>query len=204
MDFVFQLLNQYSIAGDLVPLNYNDQADAKNRMLNLINEAQMEIATVAKPIDATFTINMPKVPDNVANAYISKEMPEDFNHEMGIYLDTGNGNLIDANHYKWIGNTLLLPNRPAGKYTILYSRFPARYDSSTNINTTCLDNTPDTHEIIPYFVAAMIAIDENPKAYQAYYNVWETRLARLKDKPVHAVSTQVKDMYGFDNFGGFY
>lgn len=204
MDSALQLLNQYSIAGTLVPLSYNDQADTELRMINLINDAQMTIATTVKPIEAVHEFDVPVIKKP---AMIEVQMPDDFNHVLAIYFTrAGDPNRmpvpIDASRYKWIGDSLLLvPNQPAGHYRITYNRYPVRYDMSTSKDTE-LDNKPDTHEIIPYFVAAMIAVDENPKAYYALYNVWETRLARLGYKPPHAVSTQVEDMYGFDSFGG--
>lgn len=205
MDAAFQLMNQYSIAGALVPLSYNDQADAENRMVNLINDAQMEIATAAKPIAASLEVDVPEPEPGAPLGQIRVEMPEDFNHFLGIYYTPANGrNLmtIDANKYKWLNNdVLLLPDRPAGKYLIEYNRFPEHYPSDIDKSTE-LDNSPDTHAAIPYYVAAMLLIDENPKAYYALYNTWETRLARLTMKPAHAVSTQIEDVYGFNQFRG--
>ena len=208
MDAALQLLNQYSIAGTLVPLSYNDQADTEMRMLNLINDAQMAIATNVKPIEDSLEFEAPELPNDAPSAMIEQQMPDNFNYCIAIYFTpkTGQNRMpmpIDAGSYKWIGDSLLMvPNRPAGSYKVVFNRFPVRYDETTDIETTELDNKPDTHEIIPYFVAAMIAVDENPKTYYALYNVWETRLARLGYRPPHAVSTQVQDMYGFDDFGG--
>lgn len=207
MNAALQLLNQYSIAGTLVPLSYNDQADTELRMVNLINDAQMTIATTVKPIEEALTFEVPILDHSVPDAMIEQKMPEEFNHQLALYFTPAEGNRmpmpLDANRYKWIGDDLLLvPNRPAGQYRLTYNRFPVRYDETTDKETTELDNKPDTHEIIPYYVAAMIAVDENPKAYYALYNVWETRLVRLGYRPPHAVSTQVSDVYGFDDFGG--
>ena len=208
MDATLQLLNQYSITGTLVPLSYNDQADTEMRMLNLINDAQMAIATTVKPIEARLKFAAPELPNDTPNAVIEQQMPDDFNHAIAIYFTPAEGQNglpmpIDAGRYKWMGDDLLVvPNRPAGNYEVVYNRFPVRYDETTEVDTTELDNKPDTHEIIPFYVAAMIAVDENPKAYYALYNVWETRLARLGYRPPHAVSTQVQDAYGFDDFGG--
>ena len=207
MDFALQLLNQYSIAGALVPLSYNDQADAENRMINLINDAQMEIATTVRPIDELQDYIVPEVPINTPLEDIVCEVPEDYYRHEAMYFTPLKGRvrvMIDAAHYKWIGeHTLLLPNKPAGTYTMQYCRYPHRYEADVDKDTP-LDNTPDTHEIIPYYVAAMIALDENPKAYYALYNVWETRLSRLGMKAPHAVSTLVQDVYGFDNFRGLW
>lgn len=207
MDFALQLLNQYSIAGALVPISYNDQADTEKRMINLINDAQMQIATTAKPITEFFTVEVREPTKEDPKETEEVDMPDGFDKPSAIYFTPARGGQIlpvDAGKYKWLGDdTLVLPRRPAGTYRVEYTRFPIRFAPDTP-QTAVLDNTPDTHEIIPYFVAAMIAVDENPKAYFALYNVWETRLSRLGYKPAHAVSTQVADVYGFSQFGGVY
>lgn len=200
-----RLLNQYSIAGTEVPTTYNDQEDDLNRMLDLINDAQLEIATVARPIEAFTTIVVPEVDSSVPIMDIETSMPSDFNHCANILFTPSEGRdrrAIKITDFRWLSDDiLLLPNRPFGTYKIVYERFPIRYTSSTP-DTTELDNTPDTHVIIPYFVAAMIALDDNAKAYSALYNVWETRLARLNMKPAYTVTSSVQDVYGFDNFSG--
>lgn len=112
-------------------------------------------------------------------------------------------------YFKWFENDVILVlNRPAGVYRVEYSRAPYRIDpikviegSDTLLNAE-LDNTPDTHPAIPYYVAAMIALDQNPKTYYALYNVWETRLSRMGYRPPHATAQPVMDMYGFDHFSG--
>ena len=67
MDAVLQLLNQYSIAGSLVPLSYNDQKDTENRMINLINDAQMSLATTVRPIHASVRIINEDIPNLLPN-----------------------------------------------------------------------------------------------------------------------------------------
>lgn len=75
MDAVLQLLNQYSIAGAIVPLSYDDQADTENRMLNLINAAQSEIAATVKPIEMTYVIDN-AARKNLAMARQTRILPE--------------------------------------------------------------------------------------------------------------------------------
>ena len=75
MDFALQLLNQYSITGTLVPLSYNDQSDTELRMINLINDAQMEIAKTVKPIVETMTVEIPEPERGAPIENISVSMP---------------------------------------------------------------------------------------------------------------------------------
>lgn len=209
MDSALQLLNQYSITGTIVPLSYNDQADTESRMINLINDAQMQIATTVRPIDTYIDVEVPPIPPMKPNDMVVVEMPEDFYRFGQVAFKKFRSFehfFIDASHYKLLGeNKIALPNRPAGSYHIEYHRYPERLDPYMRgkiLEETYLDNTPDTHEIIPYFVGAMIAIDENPKTYYALYNVWETRLSRLGYKPPHAENTLVHDIYGLTHFRG--
>ena len=210
---VFQLLNQYSIAGTIVPLSYNDQADDNNRMVNLINDAQMTIATTSRPIEERYTIDVPEKPINERTKEIEFEMPDDFIYAIGVYFKPNLEDnrwrrmperTIDMDGYKWLGHrTFLIPDRPSGTWMIEYARYPQRYTNTTS-ESTVLDNEPDTHEAIPYYVASMIFIDENPYAYAALHNVWETKLTRLGYRPAHSTSTEVFDSYGFDNFRGIW
>lgn len=211
MDFALQLLNQYSIVGVEVPLSYNDQADTENRMINLINDAQMQIATTVKPLNTYIDVDIPELKRNEKEDDIVVEMPDDFYTLGQITFKPLHGIhriMIDAAYYKMLGDDkLVFHNRPAGTYHIEYHRYPERLDPymrGEELENTYLDNTPDTHEIIPYYIGAMIALDENPKTYYALYNVWETRLARLGYKPPHAENTHVQDVYGFDHFRGLW
>lgn len=217
MDAAVQLLNHYSMAGTLTPASYNDQQDDLNRMVNLINDAQMEIATTSKPIPEYLEIEVPVLRRDIPTAEIKTAMPEDFINATAIkFTPYAKGHrpivTIDAPYYKWLNkDELLVMNRPAGTYRVEYTRYPARFDplgllgnkqERDALLATELDNTPDTHEAIPYYVAAMIALDEHSKAYYALYNVWETRLARMGYKPPHATVGFVDDVYGFDHFRG--
>lgn len=206
----FQLINHYSIAGSVVPMSYNDQADDDMRMLNLINDAQMAIATTVKPIDASYEFTVPRLQRGEKPAELEFPMPEDFIFATGVLFKEPDdlrwkkmfGKTMGADFYHWLNdNTLLVPNYIPGSYRVEYARYPERYDSTTSVDTE-LDNTPDTHTAIPYYVAAMLYLDTNSYAYASLYNVWETKLTRLGYKPANAVTEGIVDMYGFDDFRG--
>lgn len=204
MDAALQLLNQYSIAGTVVPLSYNAQADTDGRMINLINDAQMQIATTVKPIPEIFEYEVPEIDLQSPMEDIAVQMPDDFNHFLSLTFTPARGfdrRSVEPRDYKWLPNdVLLLPNRPAGTYRIDYNRFPERYEPDVDRSKE-LDNSPDTHEIIPYFVASMMCVGENTYAYTSFYNVWETKLTRLGAKPAYAANSPNEDVYGFHNWG---
>jgi len=212
-----RLLNQYSITGTIVPLTYNDSSDDVARMIDLINDGQMEIATVARPIHGHIEITVPHTDNRITEDIVTDvgALDTQFNHGESVLFTPSEGldrRTIEAPEYKWIDHDVIaVPNRPAGVYRVEYQKFPTRFRTDlltmtaqerADLYASELDNTPDTHEIIPYFVAAMVAQDQNKASYQALYNVWETRLARLNIKPARATRTEIKDVYGFSNFSG--
>ena len=202
IDASLKLLNQYSIMGVIVPDSYNDQEDDKLRMMvPLINDAVMEIATNARPIIAYTEFTVPKKDPNEPFKDLKFDMPEDFDRAVAIFFTPAfgrNQTTNEADYYKWFGDdTIAVPNLYAGTYRIEYMRFPHQYDASTPL-TTEIDNTPDTHNPIPYYVAAMIANYDDQKAYYNLFNQWEIRLSRLGYKPPHATFEQVRDVYGFN------
>lgn len=60
---VLKLINQYSIAGGVVPMAYNNQADYVARIVPLINDAQMEIAKTVRRIPAQMVITQAAIPN---------------------------------------------------------------------------------------------------------------------------------------------
>lgn len=190
--------------GGPIPDTYNDQEDDKIRMINLINDAMMEIATNARPILAFTEFEVPARKPGEPIVDLDFAMPSDFDRATAVLFTPAFGRdrtAREANDYKWLGNdVLLVPSAYAGTYRVEYMRYPAQYNDSTPLNTI-LDNTPDTHVIIPYYVAAMIANYDDQKAYYNLFNQWETRLSRLGYKPPHATSERIQDVYGFNHFG---
>lgn len=64
-DATLKLINQYSIAGGVVALSYNNQADYIARIVPLINDAQMEIAKTVRRIPAEYVITQAAVPNRL-------------------------------------------------------------------------------------------------------------------------------------------
>jgi len=206
MDAAYQLLNEYSIAGEVVHLSYNDQADLENRMVNLINAAQMEIAKTVKPIheSATFVVD----DDNFRTGWQALHMPYNFDsiNDVRFVKDEKHPYKMPeferTSRYRQLEDqTIYFPTDVKGTYIVEYNRYPIRYSADVDKDTG-LDNTPDTHEAIPYYVASMLAIDDHQYAYAAFNNEWEKRLARMDSKVPHVESGDVDDVYGFNRFYG--
>ena len=208
IDTSLRLLNQYTIMGVEVPYTYNDQQDDTIRMIALINDAMMEIATNARPILEYTDFVVEKPDKRTPMKDLDFAMPSDFDRAIRVLFTPACGpdrTAREANDYKWLNNdVLLVPNRYPGTYRVEYMRYPKQFDLNEKDLSKDLDNTPDTHSIIPYYVAAMIAAQDDQKAYYTLYNVWETRLSRLGYKPPHATLEKIEDVYGFNNFRGFW
>lgn len=298
-DAALKHINQYSIAGSPIALSYNNQADYVQRMRDLINDAQMEIAKTTKPIFAQYTITQTNIPNmlpdtayeqrkhrdtdevyEVAGAakayyfevnkpatvyiehkvndvwtpvvtinavptsgftaykgkvnctgqsrirfsgqytyayryyalyaynfpddasvpsfkpYIEYEMPTDFMKMVGRGIPSYEGkNFLLSHDYEWRGRkTLLLRRDLEGEFLVDYYRYPIRVTAATT-ETTELDNTPDTHEAIPYYVASGIVRQDDPSISATLYNIFETRLVRLGE-PTVSDFNQIEDVYG--------
>lgn len=305
-EIAMQHINQYSIAGQLVVPSYNNQADYEIKVLNLINDAQMELAKTNKKIHATYHIVQTAIPSLISDmgtkshvsedictgkskepaqtyyfevsgpavvylekydnkkwveikkieiteveegqftvcrgqfestpsvrfrfsgeypylfrntglygcsfetdedipactTWIAYELPEDF------YQLNGKGVPYFGNHeelkylhdYRWVGDkTLYLRRDLRGEFHVDYFRYPIRLEKGIDEENTFLDNTPDTHEAIPYYVASMLCQYDNPSLAATLFNIFEIRLSRLAEGPQSEI-IPIEDVYGFDVF----
>lgn len=131
-----------------------------------------------------------------ARPYIEYDMPDNFYQLVGRGIPLYKGaEFVMSHQYRWRGRkTLLLSRDLSGEFLIDYYRFPTPITSSTS-ETTELDNTQDTHEAIPYYVASGIVRIDNPSLSATLYNMFETKLVRLNEA-VQSDVTQIEDVYG--------
>ena len=74
-----------------------------------------------------------------------------------------------------------------------YWRFPEEVDDKTTDDTE-LDNTPDVHECLVYYVAANLLIYDDPYRYTVFKNAYEERKARLRE-PVWLEPGPIRNVY---------
>jgi hypothetical protein len=197
---VLQLLNQYTVAGTHVPSSYNNQQDYLNRIPDLVNDAMMEIATTVRKIPALLHLNIDDEYTEFGDL-VQFELPEDFyQFKTGdTLLMTEDGHVFHTNRYAIQGrNYLLIPRRELEKgrtYTLTYYRYPIPADLTS---TDPLDNVPETHEAIPYYVAAFIVIHDDSFLYASFYNKYEDKLSKMSPD-ISAEVHSVGDVYNFDS-----
>lgn len=196
---VLKLLNQYSVAGTLVAPAYNNQQDYLNRVASLANDAVMEIATTARKISATLDLSTLESED--AGDWVRYELPEDFyQFKTGdTLLTTDDGRLLHTNLYTISGKKcLLVPKREieeGSSYTITYYRYP-KLLSEKPAPTDELDNAPETHYAVPFYVAAFLAIHDDNFLFASFYNKFEDKLAKMS-AGLSVEAHSVDDVYNF-------
>ena len=197
---VLKLLNQYSVAGALVAPAYNNQQDYLNRVASLANAEVMEIATTARKIPATLDLSTLGSED--AGDWVRYELPEDFyQFKTGdTLLTTDDGHLLHTNRYTISGKKyLLVPKREieeGSSYTITYYRYP-RLLSDKPAPTDELDNAPETHYAVPFYVAAFLVIHDDNFLFASFYNKFEDKLAKMS-AGLSVEARSVDDVYNFD------
>lgn len=188
-----RLLNASTIAGVEIPLSYNEQADLVLAMPSLVDDAVMQIATTVRKIPAAVCLeSLEKVGAGNCELYT---LPTDCWRLMngGLLRPGSDGRYSD---YKLLGNQLLLP---AGEKELWaeYWRYPVSVGNEPKDDTP-LDNSPDTHTAIPYFVAGQLVMYDDAFRYAALHNEWENRLRRMGEA-VFTERSRVRDAYaGFD------
>ena len=207
---VLQLLNQYSVAGTLVAASYNNQQDYLNRIPALVNDAVLEIATTARKIPALMKLTTavleneeePTAAWEVFGDRIRFELPADFyQFKTGDTLvETNDGHVFHTNRFQLEGKKyILIPAKEMedGRvYTITYYRYPTLLGSSP-ASSDVLDNDPETHYAVPFYVAAFLVIHDDSFLFSAFYNKYEDKLAKMAPG-VSAEAAPVGDTYLFN------
>ena len=209
---VMQLAFSESIAGTEIPPSYNNQADYLRMIPGLANDGMMYIATTVKKIPEIVPLSSLEQQD--FGAYTLYVLPNDFYQLMngGLIWQRPDYALVDQHYtyqrfhgYKLYGrNKLMIAKKVPNLDNIMveYYRYPSELKDDPSDNTE-LDNTPDTHDVLPYHIAAELVKYDDPFRYSTLHNEFETRLSRLTE-PVTTEFAPVEDVYAGFNFPGVY
>lgn len=198
-DQALKLIMQYSIAGSTVPEVYNNQQDYLLRIPGLVNDAVMEIATTVRKIPEFFDIAA--APQEEFGKQIRVTMPDDFYQFMsGSVMKTKHGRLIHTNVFHIQGkNYMLLPKEELENYQIIYYRYPKQL-SENPADDEVIDNTMETHNAVPYYVAAMLVAYDDAFLCSVMMNAFHDRVQKMYPD-IAAEIHQTDDSYGFYNLG---
>ena len=195
-DATLKLLNQYTVAGERVAESYNNQDDYIKRIPTLVNDAMMEIATTTRKILST--LNLGELPQEEVNKHqVSYILPEDFYQLVsGSVVTSEEGHILHTNQYTVLGRKcLIVPKKEAGNHTISYYRYPTLLDEDP-ADTDALDNEPETHYAIPFYVAAYLVDHDDMSLAALFNNKYEDTLSKLS-AGVYAETHPTKDVYNF-------
>lgn len=192
---VLKLLNQYTMAGSPVADLYNNQQDYLERIPSLANDAIMEIATTVRKIQATMDLSM--LPSEDIGEQIRYRLPTDFyQFKSGDTVITTDGKVLHTNQYSLHGQRfLIVPKTEDGEYSITYYRYPVLLEEKPQDGDE-LDNTPETHFAIPFYVASFLVAHDEPFLCSLFMNKFTDKLQNmLPDITAEAHSTA--DAYAF-------
>ena len=198
-DRALQLINQYTLGGQKIAPSYNNQEDYILRIPSLINDAQMSIADTTKGIKTSVFLDRDTA-EYAAHMYRFM-LPEDLmsicGHGLLVITD---GQAKHCSTYTRMGGDyLLVPDSIKGDIYLEYFRRPQMLPIRP-ADDHPLDNTADAQSAIPYFVAAMLALQDDAFAYNALLGMWNTKLSMLSEAP-YAERETIEDVY---DIGGMY
>ena len=205
---VMQLIFSESIAGAEIPPTYNNQADYLRMIPGRANDGMMYIATTVKRIPELIPLTSLAY-EEMPNGDRLYTLPEDFwqMHNGGLIwpkpIDGFNTAYERFHWYRiYARNKLLVPRKVPHLDDMLveYYRYPHALPDEPEDEEE-LDNTPDTHSALPYYIAAQLVLYDDPFRYSALYNEFETRLSRITE-PVTTEYSMVEDAYGGFNILG--
>ena len=202
---VLKLLNQYTMAGNNVAETYNNQKDYLERIPGLVNDAMMEISTTMRKIPVL--VRLADLDSEDLGRQMRYTMPEDFYQlKSGDTVVTLDGATLHTQTYAVLGQYyMLVPKAEVGDYAITYYRYPTLLpaDRADVDPATELDNVPETHLAIPYYVAGMLAMHDDPFLCATLMNGYEDKLAKMPpDISADVAATQ--DAYGFYTYHTYY
>ena len=194
-DHILELIDQYSIAGNITPETYNNQADYLAKIPKLLNDAQVYVATTTGKIRTVETLENLSCDDN--GKWLVYTMPGDFWQlcSGGLLRYNEDNELERLRLGHMIGaNQIAVPRTASGNLSVEYYRLPRLLGEKPD-EDELLDNTIPAQMTLPYYVAAHLVMYDNAFAYQALLNEFESRLIRLVEPP-SAVCGTAADVYG--------
>lgn len=181
---VLELINQYSVAGAVVPLSYNNQADYTGKIPRLINAALLEIR------DTVPAVTLCRLSDGeTADGVTRFRLPDDFQtlRSGGVWK---NGER--TNHYRIMGRQFLCVSaRDADGYSVEYYQRPRQLPGDPADEYDLIED-PDVMQCAVTYAAAHLVMMEDEFVYATLNSEYETKLMRLKP-PLTAEVEPIQD-----------
>lgn len=168
---VLELLDQYSVAGETIPPDYNNQSDYESRIPGLLNSALVEIRG-QYPRRAVAELS-----GGVRRGFLTEySLPRNFKSLCtgGVYVG---GERTPTNEYQLFGDShILVPGDR--KYYVEYWRKPESLVTSPSDETE-LDEDDDALEAAIAYAAAWLTLNDDSFNHTALKNLYEDKLIRM-------------------------
>ena len=191
---VLQLIFSYSVAGSEIPATYNNQADYLAMIPGMVNNGQMDIATSVKRLPAQ--VLLADLETETVNGRLLYKLPAD------CWMPFTGGLLYERSRryerffgYRFISGFINLQRCAPSGLLLEYWRYPELIDAATP-DSTELDNTPDVHECLVFYVAAHLLAYDDPYRYTIFKNMYEERRAALRE-PVWLEPQHIWNLYSW-------
>ena len=191
---VLQLIFSYSVAGSEIPATYNNQADYLAMIPGLVNNGQIDIATSVKRLPAQVLVD--DLVTETVNGRLLYKLPAD------CWMPFTGGLLYERSRryerffwYRFIGREIELSCCAPPGLILEYWRYPILIDAVTP-DSMELDNTPDVHECLVFYVAAHLLAYDDPYRYTVFKNMYEERMSRLRE-PLWLEPGHIRNMYSW-------
>lgn len=181
-DRALKLVNQYSLAGAQIAESYNNQADYVMRVPELVDDAQMVIASGPRPIRESKVLERSQAKEY--GEMLEYRLPGDLMQIApgGLLVLDGERFYYESGYAQPDDKRILLPRSITGTIRLEYYRRP-RQITPDQEDADELDNSPLTHNAIPYYVAAHLVLQDDAFAYSALYNEWQNQLNGMYQRP---------------------
>ena len=192
---VLQHLDMHTVAGEEVPLDYNNQEDFVRRIPSLTNIALRSIATTACPIQETISLSSPGYGSISAmpGGWSKVTMPADYwrirGNGIGILGENG---IVASGAYKFLNNReILVRTSEIPNMVITYDRYPRKV---AGVDDETLDCDDSVAYCASFYVAAELMRTEDAYSYQSLFNEYQDRLNQLV-RPVYAEFVRTESCY---------
>lgn len=175
-DFVLQLLGRYSVAGQVTPESYNDQADVLARIPALVRDGLQYMATSCRRLREVAPL---RSPEKVGRSRLY-QLPDDC-YQMVGGLIRADGEGTRYHGYRHVGGRqVLIPEEEQGEFLVEYFRYPAVVQDDPQ-DGDFLDCPPEAQTALAYYVASHLAMDDNNYLHGVLYNEFEMKMLRLQE-----------------------
>ncbi len=191
-DYALELIDQYSIAGNVTPPTYNNQADYLHKIPRLLDDAQLLCASTRHKLRAAAALDT--LPCERRGAWDIYTMPEDCWKLRGaaVLRAEDGGGYVDCRVLE--ENKIALPaGTGAAGLTAEYFRRPRLLGEAPEEDAE-LDNTPAVQAALPFYAAAHLVMADNSFVYASLLNEFESRVAAAV--PLETERGLIEDSYG--------